>query len=191
MATRNAPSLKLWLSLSLLILVLDQLTKVLIVGHFQWGESVHVTDFFNLVRVHNSGAAFSFLASASGWQRWFFIGLGSAAALFIVWMLRSHPQQKLFCLAISLILGGAVGNVLDRIFYGHVIDFADFHWAFLEPLFHGGHFPAFNVADSAISIGAETPALALSPQGPPQAFRLVAKTIPPSHLKSQSPAHWA
>ncbi|MFY7942253.1 MAG: signal peptidase II, partial [Burkholderiaceae bacterium] len=86
MATRNAPSLKLWLSLSLLILVLDQLTKVLIVGHFQWGESVHVTDFFNLVRVHNSGAAFSFLASASGWQRWFFIGLGSAAALFIVWI---------------------------------------------------------------------------------------------------------
>jgi len=128
MATRNAPSLKLWLSLSLLILVLDQLTKVLIVGHFQ----------------------------ASGWQRWFFIGLGSAAALFMVWMLRNHPQQKLFCLAISLILGGAVGNVLDRIFYGHVIDFADFHWAFLEPIFHGGHFPAFNVADSAISIGAVT-----------------------------------
>ena len=156
MASRNAPSLKLWLSLSLLILVLDQLTKVLIVGHFQWGESLFITDFFNLVRVHNSGAAFSFLASASGWQRWFFIGLGSAAALFIVWMLRSHPQQKLFCLAISLILGGAVGNVLDRIFYGHVIDFADFHWAFLEPLFHGGHFPAFNVADSAISIGAVT-----------------------------------
>ena len=156
MASRNTPSLKLWLSLSLLILVLDQLTKVLIVGHFQWGESRVITDFFNLVRVHNSGAAFSFLASASGWQRWFFIGLGSAAALFIVWMLRSHPQQKLFCLAISLILGGAVGNVLDRIIYGHVIDFADFHWGFLEPLFHGGHFPAFNVADSAISIGAAT-----------------------------------
>ena len=156
MASRNTPSLKLWLSLSLLILVLDQLTKVLIVGHFQWGESLVITDFFNLVRVHNSGAAFSFLASASGWQRWFFIGLGSAAAGFIVWMLRSHPQQKLFCLAISLILGGAVGTVLDRIFYGHVIDFADFHWGFLEPLFHGGHFPAFNVADSAISIGAAT-----------------------------------
>jgi len=155
-ASRNPPSLKLWLSLSLLILVLDQLTKVLIVGHFQWGESQVITDFFNLVRVHNSGAAFSFLASASGWQRWFFIGLGGAAAGFIVWMLRSHPQQKLFCLAISLILGGAVGNVLDRIIYGHVIDFADFHWAFLEPLFHGGHFPAFNVADSAISIGAAT-----------------------------------
>jgi signal peptidase II len=155
-ASRNAPTLKLWLALSLLILVLDQLTKVLIVGHFQWGESLFITDFFNLVRVHNSGAAFSFLASASGWQRWFFIGLGSAAALFIVWMLRSHPQQKLFCLAISLILGGAVGNVLDRIIYGHVIDFADFHWSFLEPLFHGGHFPAFNVADSAISIGAAT-----------------------------------
>ena len=84
MASRNTPSLKLWLSLSLLILVLDQLTKVLIVGHFQWGESRVITDFFNLVRVHNSGAAFSFLASASGWQRWFFIGLGSAAAGFIV-----------------------------------------------------------------------------------------------------------
>jgi signal peptidase II len=74
----------------------------------------------------------------------------------MVWMLRNHPQQKLFCLAISLILGGAVGNVLDRIFYGHVIDFADFHWSFLAPLFAGGHFPAFNVADSAISVGAVT-----------------------------------
>ena len=154
MAARNTPSLKLWLALSLLVLVLDQLTKVLIVGHFQLGDSWFITDFFNLVRVHNSGAAFSFLASASGWQRWFFIGLGTVAAAFMVWMLHNHPQQKLFCLSISLILGGAVGNVIDRIVYGHVIDFADFHWAFLSPIFPGGHFPAFNVADSAISVGA-------------------------------------
>ena len=154
MATRNAPTLKLWLSLSLLILVLDQLTKVLIVGHFQWGESLFITDFFNLVRVHNSGAAFSFLSTASGWQRWLFTGIGIAAAGFMVWLLRSHPQQTLFCFALSLVLGGAVGNVVDRMLWGHVIDFLDFHWDWLSPVFYQGHFPAFNVADSAISVGA-------------------------------------
>ena len=156
MARSSHRSLFLWLGIAAAILLFDQFTKLLVISRFELGDSQAVTSYFNLVRVHNSGAAFSFLASASGWQRWFFIGLGSAAALFMVWMLRNHPQQKLFCLAISLILGGAVGNVLDRIFYGHVIDFADFHWAFLEPIFHGGHFPAFNVADSAISIGAIT-----------------------------------
>lgn len=143
-----------WLGLALIILLADQFTKVLIVGYYQLGDSTTVTSFFNVVRVHNSGAAFSFLAGASGWQRWFFIGFGSIAAVFIVWMLKSHAGQKLFSFAMACILGGAIGNVLDRVMYGHVIDFLDFHWQWLAPLFHGGHFPAFNVADSAISVGA-------------------------------------
>lgn len=143
-----------WLGLALIILLADQFTKVLIVGYYQLGDSTPVTSFFNVVRVHNSGAAFSFLAGASGWQRWFFIGLGCIAAVFIVWMLKSHAGQKLFSFSMACILGGAIGNVLDRVVHGHVIDFLDFHWQWLAPVFHGGHFPAFNVADSAISIGA-------------------------------------
>ncbi|AGX86680.1 signal peptidase II [Candidatus Symbiobacter mobilis CR] len=136
-----------WLSVSALIILADQFTKVLIVGFFQVGEAHPVTGFFRLIRVHNAGAAFSMLADASGWQRWFFIGFGVAAALFVVWMLRTHGAQKLFAFALACVLGGAVGNVIDRIVYGHVIDFLDFHWA-------GVHFPAFNVADSAITVGA-------------------------------------
>jgi signal peptidase II len=100
-----------------------------------------------LVRVHNHGAAFSFLAGAGGWQRWFFTGIGVFAAIFMVWMLRSHPGQKLFSLAIALILGGAIGNVIDRLLHGYVVDFLDFYWG-------TWHFPAFNVADAGISVGA-------------------------------------
>ena len=143
----------LWLGIALVVLLADQFTKVLIVGSFQWGESQYISSFFNLVRVHNSGAAFSFLSSASGWQRWFFTAIGIGAAGFIVYLLRSHANQTLFCLALSLVLGGAIGNVIDRLLYGHVIDFLDFHWDWLAPLFYGGHFPAFNIADSAISVG--------------------------------------
>lgn len=146
--------LALWLGLALLVIVLDQITKTLIVDQFMLHETRPITSFFNLVRAHNSGAAFSFLASAAGWQRWFFTVLGLAASVFIVWMLRRHPEQTLFCIAISLILGGALGNVIDRVLHGHVVDFLDFHWSFLSPLFPGGHFPAFNVADSAITAGA-------------------------------------
>jgi signal peptidase II len=153
MALSDKASLGLWLGLALVILLADQFTKVLIVGSFQWGDSQTVTSFFNLVRVHNSGAAFSFLANAGGWQRWFFTGIGVVATVFIVYLLRSHPQQTLFCFALSLVLGGAVGNVIDRLLYGHVIDFLDFHWDWLAPMFYGGHFPAFNIADSAISVG--------------------------------------
>ena len=105
------------------------------------------TSFFNVVRVHNTGAAFSFLANAGGWQRWLFTGIGLAAAIFIIWMLKSHPGQKLFSFALACILGGAIGNVIDRTLYGYVVDFLDFHYA-------GWHFPAFNIADSTISIGA-------------------------------------
>lgn len=139
--------LALWLGIALLVLLIDQFTKVLVLGAFQLGDSTPVTSFFNLVRVHNHGAAFSFLAAAGGWQRWFFTGIGVVAALFMLWMLRSHAGQTLFCLAISLILGGAVGNVIDRLLHGYVVDFLDFFWG-------RWHFPAFNMADSAITLGA-------------------------------------
>ena len=150
----GAPSLALWLGLALVVIVLDQFSKTLILGDFQLGDSRQVTSFFNVVRVHNTGAAFSFLAGASGWQRWFFIGLGLAATAFIVWMLTKYPQQRLFCLAITLIMGGALGNVVDRALHGYVVDFLQFHWPWLEPLFRGGYFPSFNVADAAITLGA-------------------------------------
>lgn len=149
-----APSMGLWLGLALLIIVADQLTKTLVAARFALGDSVTITGWFNLVRAHNPGAAFSFLADASGWQRWFFVGLGAVASVFIVWMLRRHPGERLFCLAISLILGGAIGNVIDRLLHGHVIDFLQFHWPFLAPVFPGGYFPSFNIADAAITAGA-------------------------------------
>lgn len=143
-----------WLGIAFILILIDQFTKTLIVGYFQLGDSREVWSFFNVVRVHNTGAAFSFLANAGGWQRWFFVGLGLVATGFIVFMLRQHGGQKLFAWALSLILGGALGNVIDRLVHGYVVDFFDFHWAVLAPMFHGGHFPAFNVADCAISVGA-------------------------------------
>jgi len=153
MGSRNA-SLWPWLGLAAAIVLLDQFTKTLILGYYQHGDSTYVTGFFNVVRVHNTGAAFSFLASAGGWQRWFFTAIGLAAAVFIVWMLRSHPGQKLFSFALACILGGAIGNVVDRVLHGYVVDMLDFHWPLLSGIFPGGHFPAFNVADTGISIGA-------------------------------------
>lgn len=143
-----------WLGLAFIILLVDQFTKVLIVGYYHLGDSTYVTSFFNLVRAHNTGAAFSFLAQAGGWQRWFFTVVGFVAAGVILWLLRSHPGQKLFCFALACILGGAIGNVIDRLVHGYVVDFLQFHWSWLAPLFHGGYFPAFNVADSAITLGA-------------------------------------
>jgi signal peptidase II len=143
-----------WLALSALIIVIDQLTKVLVIGRFLHGDAVMVTGYFDLVRAHNTGAAFSFLAQASGWQRWFFVTLGLGAAGFIGWMLSRHGGQRLFCLALSLILAGALGNVIDRLWHGYVVDFLQFHWSWLAPVFPGGYFPAFNVADMAITGGA-------------------------------------
>jgi signal peptidase II len=151
---RSGSGWLLWIGIAALIMLIDQFTKVLILGSFQYGESLPITSYFNLVRVHNLGAAFSFLSDAGGWQRWFFTGLGVVAAVFMTWLLRAHAGQRLFCAAISCILGGAVGNVIDRLLHGYVVDFLDFHWAFLSGIFYGGHFPAFNVADSAISLGA-------------------------------------
>ena len=150
----RAPGLLLWLGLALLVIVADQFTKTLILGWFELGDSQSVTSFFNLVRVHNTGAAFSFLAGAGGWQRWFFVGIGIVASVFIVWMLRSHASERLFCFALTMILGGAVGNVVDRLLHGYVVDFLQFRFALLEPVFHGGYFPSFNLADSAITLGA-------------------------------------
>jgi signal peptidase II len=142
-----------WLGLAFIVLLADQFTKVLVIGSYQLGDSLQITSFFNLVRVHNSGAAFSFLAGATGWQRWFFTIIGVLAAVVILWLLKSHAGQKLFAFALACILGGALGNVLDRLLYGSVLDFLQFHWSWLASVFPGGYFPAFNLADSAISLG--------------------------------------
>ena len=136
-----------WLAIAALVLVLDQLTKITIVRLFSYGESLAVTSFFNLVLVYNKGAAFSFLSTESGWQRYLFTALGIAAALFIIFLLKRHAGQRMFCIALALILGGAIGNVIDRIAYGHVIDFLDVYM-------RNWHWPAFNIADSAICVGA-------------------------------------
>lgn len=136
-----------WFGLAIIVILLDQLSKITISKLFVYGESLPVTSFFNLVLAYNRGAAFSFLANESGWQRHLFTVIGILAALFIIYLIINHSTQRLFCLALALILGGAIGNVIDRIMYGHVIDFLDFYYA-------RTHFPAFNLADSAISLGA-------------------------------------
>lgn len=139
--------LVLWYALALLVVLLDQLTKYWVSASFDYAEVRMVSGFFNLVLTHNRGAAFSFLADASGWQRGFFIAIALVAIVVISLLLARHAGEKLFCFALALILGGATGNVLDRIVLGHVVDFLDFHLA-------GWHWPAFNLADSAITVGA-------------------------------------
>ena len=136
-----------WLSLSALIIVLDQASKLWITSHFAYGESLTVLSVFDLVLAHNTGAAFSFLSDAGGMQRWLFSVIAVVASVWIVWLLRRHSAQTLFALALSLILGGALGNLIDRIAYGYVVDFLSFHW-------DEHYFPAFNLADSAITCGA-------------------------------------
>ena len=136
-----------WLGVASIIVLLDQLTKFAAVKMIAARGFIEVTSFFNLVLAYNKGAAFSFLASQSGWQRYLLAGISLAMSLFLIYLLKKHPGQKLFCWAVALLLGGAVGNLIDRVLYGHVIDFLDFHVA-------GWHWPAFNVADSAICIGA-------------------------------------
>jgi signal peptidase II len=136
-----------WLALSTLIVVADQLTKYAVVQYFTGNPPVAVAPFLNLVLVYNTGAAFSFLSDSAGWQRWLFIGIALVASAWIVYLLRRYPHQRLFALALALVLAGAIGNVIDRVAIGSVVDFLDFH-AF------GWHWPAFNVADSAITCGA-------------------------------------
>ncbi len=136
-----------WLSLSALVIVLDQLSKLYISNRFHYGESLIVMPVFNLVLAHNTGAAFSFLDDAGGFQRWLFSAIALIASAWIVWLLRRHTGQYMFAFALSMILGGALGNLVDRVCYGYVVDFLQFHW-------DEHYFPAFNLADSAISCGA-------------------------------------
>ena len=149
MTFRGTPSGSMlpWLALALIIVIADQFTKVLILGYYRLGDSTTITSFFNIVRAHNTGAAFSFLAAASGWQRWLFTGIAAVAVVVILWLLRGHSHQKLFAFSLACILGGAIGNVIDRLLHGYVVDFLQFHWG-------GWYFPAFNVADAAITAGA-------------------------------------
>ncbi|HEX2650994.1 MAG TPA: signal peptidase II [Burkholderiales bacterium] len=136
-----------WYGLAALVVVLDRASKLAVLSHFQPGESVPLAGFFNLVLVFNKGAAFSFLASAPGWQTPFFATIAVVAVLVVGYLIQKDPGKTLFCLGLALILGGAVGNLWDRLQWGHVVDFLDFHAA-------GWHWPAFNVADSGITVGA-------------------------------------
>jgi signal peptidase II len=144
--TRGASN---WLWLSAFVVLLDQATKVLVSSSLELYERVVLLPVLELTRLHNEGAAFSLLAGASGWQRWFFILLGIVVSLVLmVWLRRIRtPEQTVLALGLSLVLGGALGNVVDRVWLGHVVDFIHFHWG-------EWYFPAFNVADSAITVGA-------------------------------------
>ena len=143
----NGPSTWLWLGLALVVVLLDQYAKALIVGGFHRDEVRTVTSFFDVTWRENLGMAWSLFANAGGMQRWVFIGLALAASAFMIWLLFKNGSQKLFSFAIAMILGGAVGNVIDRIVHGAVVDFISVHW-------HNAYFPAFNLADSAITLGA-------------------------------------
>lgn len=136
-----------WLAIALAIVVVDQLTKVYFNTSYQYGERLNLLPFFDFTLLYNRGAAFSFLASEEGWQRWLFTGLGVVAAGVILVILRRTRGQPRFCLALAMILGGAIGNVIDRVMYGHVVDFLLFYW-------RDWYYPAFNVADVGITCGA-------------------------------------
>lgn len=146
-APRARGPLGRWLGLAALIIVLDQLTKLYFDNAFSYGQRLNVLPVFDFTLMYNRGAAFSFLASEEGWQRWLFTMLGVVAAAVIVWLLRRTQGQPRFCLALTLILGGALGNVIDRVAYGHVVDFLLFYW-------RDWYYPAFNLADVAITCGA-------------------------------------
>jgi signal peptidase II len=146
-ASRPSPPIWVWLALATVVIVADQTSKNIVVAHFIEGESLAVNPIFSLVLAYNSGAAFSFLAGAGGWQRGFFIALSSIASILIVALLRRHREEPLLCIALGFILGGALGNLIDRILIGRVVDFLLFHW-------DTAAFPAFNLADSAITLGA-------------------------------------
>jgi len=135
-----------WFGISAIIVALDLYTKYLIQKSFEYGEHFKITNFFDLVRYHNEGAAFSFLADAGGWQKIFFSGISMIAIFVMVYLIRKHAQEKLFCFSLSLVLGGALGNLYDRLSLGYVVDFLFFHY-------NTFYWPAFNVADSAICVG--------------------------------------
>jgi signal peptidase II len=137
----------LWWMVAAAVVLVDHATKWLAGELFAARPPLVVTPFFNFVLAHNTGAAFSFLAEGSGWQRWFFAGIAVIAAAVISVLIRRHAEQKLFCGGLALILGGAIGNLIDRLARGHVVDFLQLHAG-------GWYWPAFNVADSAITVGA-------------------------------------
>lgn len=143
----SAASPARWYVLAAIVIVLDQISKQVVLATIQLGETIYVAPFWNWVLTYNRGAAFSFLASEDGWQRWFFTVLALAVSGWIVFMLRQHPAQKLLSFSLALIMGGALGNVIDRIRFGAVVDFVQWHAA-------GFYWPAFNIADSAITVGA-------------------------------------
>lgn len=148
--TRPAPAKRefwLWLTFAAVLVVADQLSKNYFNAKLLYAERWHILPFFDFTLLYNPGAAFSFLADGAGWQKWFFVGIAGIAVTLIVYWLRRHPEQRVFCTSLSLILGGAVGNVIDRLLHGHVIDFLLFYWK-------DWYFPAFNVADVAITCGA-------------------------------------
>jgi len=136
-----------WFGLAAALVIADRLSKLAVLDAFVPGERLELTGFFNLVLVFNRGAAFSFLADAAGWQTLLFTAIALGAALVVSWLILRSPRRRLLCTGLALILGGAIGNLVDRLLYGHVVDFVDLH-AF------GWHWPAFNVADSGITIGA-------------------------------------
>jgi signal peptidase II len=148
MRSAGSGSMLPWIGLALIVLILDQFTKILILGYYQFGQTTRVTSFFDIVRAHNTGMAFSFLKDASGWQRWFLAGVAVVASLFILYLLKKHAGQRLFCFALACIMGGAIGNLADRLMHSYVVDFLLFHWH------ERWYFPAFNVADVAITVGA-------------------------------------
>lgn len=135
-----------WLSISGVVITLDLYTKHLVQQAFAYGEQLRVTSYFDLVRYHNTGAAFSFLADAGGWQKWFFTAVSVVASVVIIYLLKKHPHNKLFSWGLALVLGGALGNLYDRITLGYVVDFLYFYYQQFA-------WPAFNVADSAICVG--------------------------------------
>ena len=135
-----------WLTISTIVVALDLYTKHLILDAFAYGDKLTITSYFDLVRYHNEGAAFGFLNDAGGWQKWFFTTISIIAAIVIIYLIKKHSERKLFCLGLALILGGAIGNLYDRITLGYVVDFLNFH-------INNYYWPAFNVADSAICVG--------------------------------------
>jgi signal peptidase II len=138
--------MKRYLSLSVIVIALDLYTKHLIQNDFVFGESKTITSFFDLVRYHNEGSAFGFLNNAGGWQKWFFTAISVIAVIVIIYLIKKHSEQKLFCVGLALVLGGAIGNLYDRVTLGYVVDFLNFH-------INNHYWPAFNVADSAICVG--------------------------------------
>ena len=136
-----------WIGLAAIVVLIDQWTKHLIRGALRTGEVIRITDWFDLVLAFNPGAAFSFLADQAGWQRWFFVALAAVICGWLLRLLARHQHEFLQPLAFSLIIGGAIGNVIDRLQHGHVVDFIQWYW-------RDHYWPAFNLADSAIVAGA-------------------------------------